>query len=121
MQCALVAWLVGQGYWIAGASNAAAGSDRIDIEAVAPDGRDLWVSVKGYPEQSQDSQARNRFAAAVLDLVCYRNRRADVELALGLPDGFATYAALAPGTAWLRQVTPFRIFWVSEDGAVRVE
>ncbi len=116
-----MAWLVGQGYRIVSVSNTAARSAGKDIEAVAPGGREVWVSVKGYPEKSQYVQARHWFAGAVFDMVCYRNERPDVELVIGLPDRFATYATLAPRTAWLRGVTPFRILWVSEDGAVRAE
>jgi biotin operon repressor len=93
----------------------------IDIEAVAPEGRKLWVTVKGWPERSSNVQARHWFAGAVLDVVLHRERSRDAELAIGIPDGFATYRNLARRLTWLKGVAPFTFFWVLESGDVREE
>jgi len=89
--------------------------------AVAPDGSELWVSVKGYPEKSPNVQARHWFSGAVFDLLLYRGQDPSAKLALALPQGFATYTNLLPRIDWLKQMMQFQVFWVSEDGTVRVE
>jgi hypothetical protein len=85
----------------------------------------LWVTVKGFPvatERTNPSvQARTWFSNALLDVVLYRAKSAEVEIALGLPDGYATYLSLAERTRWLRSACPFRILWAREDGQVREE
>ena len=121
IQSVLVAWLVGRGYMIRSVTDTAAREQGKDIVAVSPDGRELWVSVKGYPEKSAGVQARHWFAGALFDLVVYRGESPDADLALGLPDGFGTYAGLASRVAWLRIAMPFTIYWVAESGAVLAE
>jgi hypothetical protein len=93
----------------------------VDIVASSPDGRPLWISVKGFPEKSAYVQARHWFAGAVLDMVLYRNERADVDLAIGLPAGFPTYEALVARTSWLRAAIPFSVYWAAEAGGVTVQ
>lgn len=92
-----------------------------DIIALSPDGRELWVSVKGFPENSPNTQARHWFSGAVFDLILYHGENPDVTLALGLPDGFPTYKGLPPRVKWLQESMPFRIYWVAESGRVSVE
>jgi hypothetical protein len=117
----VVAHLSARGYSILAVADTAARSPGKDIVAVAPDGRELWVSVKGYREKSPNMQARHSFAEALLDLVLYRGENPQVDLAVALPDGFRTYLGLAPRVNWLRCKMPFRIYWVAESGKVRSE
>jgi hypothetical protein len=121
VQKTLVSWLAMRGYSIRSVADTAARAPGKDIIALSPDDRELWVSVKGYPENSPHVQARHWLAGAIFDLVLYRNERPDIELALGLPDGFVTYTSLAARVTWLRRATPFTLFWVAEDGQVREE
>lgn len=75
--------------------------------------------MKGFPEKSASVQARHWFAGAVFDLLLYRGENADVDLALGLPDGYQTYQGLTKRIEWLRRQMPFAVYWVAESGAVR--
>jgi hypothetical protein len=115
----LVAWLKEQGWTVVSAANTAARTQGVDIIAWR-ERRLLWVSVKGYPERSHSVQAGHWLAGAVFDLVRYRHKEPAVELALGLPDGFARYRNLAPQTAWLQKAMPFRIYWVTPEGQVKM-
>lgn len=92
-----------------------------DIVAISQDGKELWVSVKGYPENSPNNQARHWFSSAVFDLVLYRGQNPDVSLAIGLPEGFSTYKGLIPRIRWLQDSMPFKIYWVAESGKVSVD
>lgn len=121
VQSRLVAWLRGHGFVVKQEANTATREAGTDIIAESMSGHELWVSVKGYPERSTHVQARHWFANAIFDLILYRNERADVILAIALPDGFTTYATLARRTTWLRETMPFNIYWIAESGAVRVE
>jgi len=121
VQSVLVTWLVNQGYSILEVSNTAIRSQGKDIRAVDPKGRELWVSVKGYPENSSHTQARHYFADALLNLILYRNENSSVNLAMALPDGFATYSNLAPRISWLSKIMPMTMYWISARGNVRVE
>jgi len=121
VQAALVSWLVSQGYSIRSAADTLARTPGKDIIAVDAEGRELWVSVKGYPDASPNTQAHHRFAGAIFDLLLYRNESADTRLAVAFPDDFATYRNLAARITWLSTVMPFTIYWVAASGAVRVE
>lgn len=110
-----------RGYAIQAVADTAARTAGKDIVAVDPAGRQLWVSVKGYPDKSKHVQARHWFAGAVFDIVLYRNETTAPQLAAAFPDGFTTYHALAARMAALRAVMPFTIYWVAESGEVRVE
>ena len=116
-----MSWLAQHWYRIRRVAHTESREAGKDIVAVAPNGRELWVSAKGYPENSANTQARHWFAGAVFDLVLYRNERADVHLALALPKKSVTYIALAARTIWLQKSMPFSIFWVTESGEVRLE
>jgi hypothetical protein len=110
-----------RGFTIRSVADTLARTPGKDIVAVDVDGRELWVSVKGYPDKSPNIQARHWFAGAVFDLVLYRGESVEPRLALGLPDGFATYHNLAARIAWLRTTMPFTIYWVTPSGEVRAE
>ena len=83
-------------------------------------GKELWVSVKGWPERSVNTQARHWFSSALFDLILYRDIDPDVQLAIGLPSGFSTYQNLIPRVSWLRNNLPFEIITVSEQGNVEI-
>ncbi len=121
VQGKVVSHLVQNGYSIRSVADTASRAQGKDIVALAPDGNELWISVKGYPEKSQHVQARHWFSQAIFDLVLYRGASSTAKLALALPEGFTTYANLSPRIEWLKQTMPFEIYWVSENGGVRVE
>jgi len=81
---------------------------------------ELWISVKGWPEKSQNMQARHWFSGALFDLVLYRSANPGVRLAIGLPGGFTTYENLIPRVSWLREKLPFDVYLVSQSGEVSV-
>ncbi|TCP52555.1 hypothetical protein EV586_10936 [Tumebacillus sp. BK434] len=117
----VVSYLVQKGYTIRSVANTTSREQGKDIVALEPDGNELWISVKGYPEKSQHVQARHWFSQVIFDLILYRGTSSTAKLALALPEGFTTYANLSPRVEWLKQTMPFEIFWVSENGSVRVE
>jgi hypothetical protein len=92
-----------------------------DIVARSSGGKGLWVTVKGFPEKSAYTQARHWFAGALMDVVLYRGAESAIDLAIGLPDGFPTFQALASRVAWLRDRVPYSVYWVGESGTVRTE
>jgi hypothetical protein len=120
VQARLVDWLRQEGWLICSTADTAAKTPGVDIIAKR-DLSELWVSVKGYPEKSAPVQAGHWFAGAIFDLVRYRSRRPDLDLAIALPDEFTRYLNLAPQVMWLRQAMPFRIFWIRQDGTLRSE
>lgn len=123
IQGKVVSYLVQNGYSIRSVADTASREHGKDIVALAPDGNELWISVKGFPDNGKRSstQARHWFSYAIFDLVLYRGASSTAKLALALPEGFTTYANLSPRVEWLKQTMPFEIFWVSEDVSVRVE
>lgn len=124
VQRVLVGWLTGSGWTVTQTANTAAKSPGTDIIA-RQSNRELWVSVKGFPEGLKkthpSTQARHWFSHAVFDLVRYRSERANVELAIGLPERGVTYGKLAARSLWAFQQLPAQLFWVSEQGAVRTQ
>jgi hypothetical protein len=92
-----------------------------DVIATSPDGREMWLTVKGYPQRSCYPQARHWFAAALFDLILYRETNSDVDLGLVLPRGFSTYANLARKVESFRHKLGFQIFWTTESGGIVVE
>lgn len=121
VQSKVVTFLVQNNYSIQSVANTASRESGKDIVAVASNGTELWVSVKGYPETSSNTQARHWFCHAIFDLILYRGENPQVNLALAFPDGYKTYANLLPRVMWLKQLMNFRIFWVSENGNIRLE
>jgi len=95
----------------------------IDIMA-EKNGKQLWVSVKGYPIDSEHakagSKARIWFESVIFDMVAYRGRDENVSLAVALPD-FPRYHALAKQISWFKPVARYNYFWVRENGEVVVE
>ncbi|MGE5483497.1 MAG: hypothetical protein ACM3X4_00595 [Ignavibacteriales bacterium] len=121
IQARLATYLAGRGYKICSVAHTASKEHGIDIVAAGPDGVEIWISVKGFPESSANTQARHWFAQAVFDVALCRSQNASVRLALGLPDGFPTYERLASRIGWLRTTLPLTIYWVGRSGAIREE
>ncbi|KYH30573.1 hypothetical protein [Neomoorella mulderi] len=121
VQSKVVAYLAGRGYFIRSVTDTASRAQGKDIVAVTPEGKELWVSVKGFPENNSYTQARHYFAEAVFDVVLYRSENPEVELALALPHGFSTYERLALRISWLRKTLPLKVYWVDESGDIRAE
>lgn len=121
IQSKVVAYLAGRGYFIRSVTDTAYRSQGKDIVAVTPDGKELWVSVKGFPENNSYTQARHYFAEAVFDVVLYRSENPEVELALALPNGFSTYKRLVSQIFWLRKTLPLKVYLVDELGNIKAE
>jgi len=121
VQSALVGHLAANGYTIRSTADTAARSAGKDIVATGPDGRMLRVSVKGYQERSVHVQARHWLAGALMDMARYREESDDIELAIGLPDGFVTYPRLVQGLTKARRRLEFGIYWVAGNGTVSLE
>jgi hypothetical protein len=121
VQHCIVEHLIKSGYGITRVSDTKSRESGKDIEAASPQGKTLWLTVKGYPHKSAHTQARHWFAESLFDLVLYREGNDTVEFGIGLPEGFATYRNLANRVTWFKKCVPFRFYWVQEDGTVRVE
>ncbi len=121
VQSAIVTHLAARGHRIVSVAKTAAREPGKDIEARTPEGRLLWISVKGWPEKSENTQARHWFSQALLDMILYREDSPEAELAIGLPGGFPTYENLWRRISWFRKTLPLRVYWVSSDGTISKE
>lgn len=121
VQAKIVEFLKASNISVISEANTATREQGKDIEAIDADGSILWVTVKGFPVKSQNTQARHWFAGVLLDLSLYRGENAKAKLALGLPSGFATYANLVRRTIGTLRFFASDIFWVSENGNVTRE
>lgn len=124
VQAAVEAWLVGRGWTITQAVDTASKQQGTDLIASKPHRR-LWVTVKGFPAQTERTypatQARHWFSHAMFDVMIYRERDRDVEIAVALPDGKPTYLNNAGKVTWFQAAADFAYFWVDEHGGVRVD
>jgi hypothetical protein len=121
VQSRVVNYLVRNNHTIRSVADTASRTSGKDIIALTPDGKELWISVKGYPEKSPNTQARHWFSGAIFDLIMYHGENPEVKLGIAVPDGFVTYANLLPRIRWLKESMPFLVYWVHEDGSVRVD
>ena len=121
VQNKVVEFLDKHGFTIRSTANTASKESGKDIVCTTPGGNELWISVKGYPESSANTQARHWFSQAIFDLILYRGEDPNAELALAFPDGFVTYLKLLPRVMWLKQTIPFKVYWISENGTLRIE
>lgn len=123
VQSMVVRYLAANGYDILRVCDTASRERGKDIEARSA-GRPLWVTVKGYPEETPRTrpqiQAGHWFSGALFDIVCWRGEDAEVELALAIPD-FPRYRNLAQRIAWVKSSARFCLLWVGEDGNVQIE
>jgi hypothetical protein len=108
------------GYHINSLADTASHQHGIDIMA-EKDGKHLWVSVKGYPWRTGNTQpstqAGHYFKEVIFDMIEYRQRNGDVSLAVALPD-FPRYRSLSQQISWLKPVAKFSYYWVKENGDV---
>ncbi len=127
VQDSLLDYLRGQGWTIVSFADTASHERGKDIVASSLDGEEMWVSVKGYPESrpgkrtSPSTQARHWFSMAIFDMVQYRQENVHVQLALAFPNGFTAYLNYIKRVQWLKEATPFKVYWVAENGTVIVE
>ena len=119
IQSKLVSHLAKDGYQILSVANTDSRTRGKDIEASTPTGKKLWISVKGYPNKSKNTQARHWFSQAMFDMILYREELSIAELAVAFPDGFTTYNSLSQRIDWFKTACKFKIYWVSENGSVR--
>ena len=114
------AYLLRQGYFVRRVADTAAHEHGIDLVA-EKGGRQLWVTVKGFPAGTGSAQisaqARIWFEGALFDIIDWRGQDPGVELAMALPD-FPRYRHLAERVRWLQPVAGFSYLWVHEDGSV---
>ena len=118
VQKRIVAFLKSEGCTVHSESDTISRQQGKDIVALAGDGRAVWVTVKGFPEKSKNTQARHWFAGALLDLARYRDEDPGASLAMGLPRGFKTYEGLIKRTGAVRQFLGYAVYWVKSDGTV---
>jgi hypothetical protein len=121
VQRKIVEFLVARRYQVLSEADTASRQQGKDIVARSPDGRTLWVSVKGFPEKSKNTQARHWFAGALHDMARYRDEDGAAILAMGLPSGFKTYEGLLQRNKSVRQFLGYGVFWVQPDGTVSNE
>jgi hypothetical protein len=123
VQSKVISYLAIQGYQIRSVADTASHQQGIDIIAER-DGKQLWVSVKGYPQETDRTpssmQAGHWFKEAVFDIVEYHERDKNVSLALALPD-FPRYRNMANKITWLKPVANYTYYWVNESGQVADE
>jgi hypothetical protein len=121
VQAEIVRYLTASQSSVHSEANTSAREQGIDIEAIDIDGWLLWVTVKGFPEKSSNTQARHWFAGALLDLALYKDKNPKARLALGLPSGFSTYENLVRRIRHTLAFLGCHIFWVTESGTVTRE
>ncbi len=121
VQKRIVQFLIAKGQRVASHADTSTREQGKDIVAENGDGRALWITVKGFPEKSQHTQARHWFAGALLDLARYRDEDGNAVLAMGLPRGFKTYEGLISRTDAVRVFLGYRVYWVKADGSVICE
>ena len=121
VQRRIVEFLKGNGCMVQSEADTASRQQGKDIVARNPEGQLLWITVKGFPEKSKNTQARHWFAGALHDLARYRNEDKNAVLAMGLPHGFKTYEGLIKRDDAVRRFLDYRVYWVEADGTVNVE
>lgn len=123
VQSRVVSYLTSQNYHIRSVTDTASHQQGIDIVA-EKNGKQLWVSVKGYPEGTDrtnpSTQAGHWFKEAIFDIIVYRGQDKGISLGLALPD-YPRYRSLAQKIPWFKLVANFNYYWVQESGEVIVE
>jgi hypothetical protein len=123
IQSRVISYLASHNFQIRSVADTASRQQGIDIVA-EKDGRQLWISAKGFPEgterTSPSTEAGHWFKGAIFDILDYRGRDKSALLAIALPD-FPRYHSLAEKIAWCKPVAKFVYFWVKEDGEVIAE
>jgi len=123
VQSKVISFLVSQKYLIRSVADTASRQTGIDIMA-EKEGKKLWVSVKGYPQGTEktnaSTQSRHWFKHAIFDIIEYRERDKEAFLAVAFPD-FPSYRNLSKKITWLQSAARFVYIWVKEDGSVEHE
>jgi len=123
VQAQVVRYLESQHYSIQSVADTARHQQGKDIVAER-NGKQLWVSVKGYPRGTPKTnpsvQAGHWFKQAIFDVVEYRGQDKSVLLGVALPD-YPRYRSLTKKTTWFKAIADFRYFWVKQNGEVSVE
>ena len=123
VQTSIVRYLEQQNYIIHSAVNTASKERGKDIEAEY-NGKDFWITVKGYPEGTKrthpSTQAGHWFKQAAFDILQYHGENHEAHLGMALPD-FPRYRSLAQKIKWLQPVAKFTYYWVQENGIVTEE
>jgi len=123
VQAQVVRHLESQHYHIRFVADTARHQQGKDIVAER-NGKQLWVSVKGYPKGTAKTnpsvQAGHWFKQAIFDIVEYRGQDKNVLLGVALPD-YPRYHSLAKKITWFKPVADFRYFWVKQNGEMSVE
>jgi hypothetical protein len=123
VQAMIVQHLNAQQHHIRSVADTATRERGIDIIAER-DGKELWVSVKGYPvgtlKTNPSLQASHWFKQVIFDVLAYRGLNKDVLIGVGLPD-YPRYRRMAEKIDWFKPVGSFSYFWVRESGEVLVE
>lgn len=124
VQSVVVEHLRQAGYEIQFAAHTASRQQGKDVVAVAPSGKPLWISAKGYPvgtlRTNPHTQARHWFAHALFDLVLWRGESPSVSLGLALPDK-QTYRKLTSRAVWFLSAIGNCIYWVDQNGVVTAQ
>ncbi len=133
VQTTLAHFLEAEGWTVRSAADTESKAPGIDLLATR-EGRWLAIEVKGFPNTTYDhgpkrgepkptqpsTQARQWFSHALLGMMLLRHRRPDAEIAICFPD-FQTYRSLVERTALSFELLGFGVYFVREDGAVRLE
>jgi hypothetical protein len=123
VQLKVVEFLAAQKYQIRSVADTATYQRGIDIVAEG-DGKELWVTVKGYPKGTDRTnpslQASHWFKQVIFDVIEYRQRDRDVSIAVALPD-YPRYRGMSKKITWLQPVANFYYLWVNETGEITVE
>ncbi|MDX9864086.1 MAG: hypothetical protein RBT34_04700 [Anaerolineaceae bacterium] len=123
VQSDIVKFLVSQGCQIRSVADTASHQRGIDIMA-EQNGKNLWVSVKGYPRGTAKTrasvQAGHWFKHAIFDIIEYRERDKDALLVVAFPD-YPRYRKLAKMISWLQSAADFKYYWLKETGEISVE
>lgn len=84
----------------------------------------LWITVKGFPEDTGKTRATNQaahwFKEAIFDLLVWRGRDKTIRIAVALPD-FQRYQSLSEKIAWLQPFLNFTFIWVKDSGYVSTD
>jgi hypothetical protein len=122
VQSVVVEYLLEIGYLVQSFADTATKQRGKDIVAKTTSGRTLWVSAKGYPAGTVNTnartQARHWFAQALFDLILWHGEDSAAALALALPQ-YEIYRRLSDRVRWFLSDIGCCIFWVSEDGSIR--
>ncbi len=77
----------------------------------------IHLFIHGYYGKSIFPRSSRLFKEAIFDLIVYMRKYRDIQIAIGFP-AFRIYTEELRKINWIREILPFRVFWVTEKGAV---